>query len=288
MKDILKKIDLFMLKHGGYALLVATIATVFFFAVLQWASDYMGEETKELEIQIDEQGCLYVDYQYDDKEKVYILWETDGGTLRAENKTDTFNNQEDGGYYCYGLSDEKISWSPEDADGYVYNTATVRAVLYEKQEENIYKIENYVLETTITVTMEENQVKKTEDRYFSNPVREGAEENWSQIYCINEGENYVTYRYRTGASVKEDYILCWQSEHEILSETDYVQGYLPECTINKEKKNMTVLKGSTLISCPKSNSSSLQIEAYLIESGNYNKEELEEKEQLYKAEIEIK
>ena len=61
-----------MLKYGGYSLLIATVATVAFFAVLQWAQDYVKEKTPELEIQLDDEGYLYVNYQYDDKENVYI------------------------------------------------------------------------------------------------------------------------------------------------------------------------------------------------------------------------
>ena len=50
MKELWKKIDHFMLKYGGYSLLIATIATVAFFAVLQWGNDYAKEKTGTLEI----------------------------------------------------------------------------------------------------------------------------------------------------------------------------------------------------------------------------------------------
>ena len=78
MKELWKKIDHFMLKYGGYSLLIATIATVAFFAVLQWGNDYAKEKTGILEIKVTEDGKLSVDYNYDDKDEVYILWETDG------------------------------------------------------------------------------------------------------------------------------------------------------------------------------------------------------------------
>ena len=34
-----------MLKYGGYSLLIAAVATISFFAVLQWANDYVKEKT---------------------------------------------------------------------------------------------------------------------------------------------------------------------------------------------------------------------------------------------------
>ena len=108
MKDIAKKINAFMLKYGGYSLLIAAVATISFFAVLQWANDYVKEKTGELVIEVAEDGTLSVPYHYDDKEKVYILWETDGGSIRAENKTDIFKEQKENkearrGYYSYSL-----------------------------------------------------------------------------------------------------------------------------------------------------------------------------------------
>ena len=129
MKELWKKIDHFMLKYGGYSLLIATIATVAFFAVLQWGNDYAKEKTGILEIKVTEDGKLSVDYNYDDKDEVYILWETDGGNIAAECKENEFPEQENSatGYYSYSHSSEKAVWNPEDADGNRYETATVRA-----------------------------------------------------------------------------------------------------------------------------------------------------------------
>ena len=201
MKDIAKKINTFMLKYGGYSLLIAAVATISFFAVLQWANDYVKEKTGELVIEVAEDGTLSVPYNYDDKEKVYILWETDGGCISAENKTDIFKEQNENketrrGYYSYSLSNETAKWSPEDADGNTYGTATVRAVLYERDKENIYKLENYVTEVTVTLAYKDGKIEKTEDRLFSNPVRNNSDGKWSQIYCVEETEDKITYRDR--------------------------------------------------------------------------------------------
>ncbi len=235
MKDIAKKINTFMLKYGGYSLLIAAVATISFFAVLQWANDYVKEKTGELVIEVAEDGTLSVPYNYDDKEKVYILWETDGGCISAENKTDIFKEQNENketrrGYYSYSLSNETAKWSPEDADGNTYGTATVRAVLYERDKENIYKLENYVTEVTVTLAYKDGKIEKTEDRLFSNPVRNNSDGKWSQIYCVEETEDKITYRYRTGQKIneKDTLILCWQAKQDILSETDYANGLLPK------------------------------------------------------------
>lgn len=296
MKDIAKKINEFMLKYGGYSLLIAAVATGAFFVVLQWANDYVNEKTGELVIHVDDKGTLSVPYNYDDKENVYILWETDGGSIYTNNKTNIFKEQNENkenrkGYYSYSMSNESAYWSPEDADGNVYHTATVRAVLYERDEENIYSLENYVTEITVTLTCKDGKVEKTEDRLFSNPVRENSDENWSQIYCIEETEESITYRYRTGEKVNKDdtLILCWQAENEILSETDYGNGLLPKCKIMEDNKNVRLIKAATMVTCERA---ALQmsggIEAFLVDEKGYESKEIKEEDKNYKAEFEKK
>ncbi len=277
MKEMFRKFDTFMLKHGGYALLIATIATVGFFAVLQWANDYTKENTKELEIEIDDEGLLYVDYQYDDKEKVAILWETDGGSIKK------LNNEEQGQYYCYTDYNEKIEWNQKDLDGYEYSTATIRAVLYVKDEENEYDISNYIIEKTITVTVEDSKVVKTQNRYFSNPIRKDEDEHWSQIYCVEEN----VYRYRTGEKTKEDYVLCWQTTSNVISEVDYGAGYKNEIKTNPEKEKQEILKGSVLVTVDEE-CENITLNAYLIEKEIYDKEKIEENKKLFLTKIEIK
>lgn len=293
MKELWKKIDRFMLKYGGYSLLIATVATVAFFAVLQWAQDYVKEKTPELEIQLDDEGYLYVNYQYDDKENVYIFWETDGGSLSIENKDNTFSEQKEyqnfnKGYYGYTKSNERVLWSSNDADGNTYSTATVRAVLYEKDKDNIYKIENYVLEVNITLTMQDGKIIKAKDRVFSNPVRENSDDNWSQIYCIQETEDTVTYRYRTGSKIDEDkvLILYWKADDSILSETDYAEGICPSASIIKENENKSEIKASTMITCEKKMcQSGKQIMAGLMDEETYKSEQVEKKDMIYISEF---
>lgn len=293
MKDIVKKVNAFMLKYGGYSLLIAAVATISFFAVLQWANDYVKEKTGELVINVADDGTLSVPYNYDDKEKVYILWETDGGCIRTDNKTDVFKEQNENmdrrkGYYSYSLSNETARWSPEDADGNTYGTATVRAVLYERDEENVYKLENYVTEVTVTLSYKDGKVEKTEDRLFSNPVRNGSDGKWSQIYCVEETEEKVTYRYRTGEEIdKEDtLILCWQAEKEILSETDYANGVIPRCEVVEDNKNVKLIKAATMITCEKDiEGVKGKIEAFLVDEKGYKKKEIGEEDMVYKAEI---
>lgn len=291
MKKLMKKIDMFMLKSGGYALLVATVATGVFFAVLQWANDYVEERTQPLELMLDEDGYLSVDYQYDDKENVYILWETDAGNIKAENKTDIFKQQEEQeennkGYFSYSLSSEKARWYPEDADGYRYDTATVRAVLYEADEKNIYKLENYVMELTITLHYENGEIKKVKDRLFSNPVRENSDEHWSQIYCIGENENEYIYRYRTGEKIDKDetQILCWMADKKALSEVNYAKGYFPDYIKQKDKTDEDILKASTIISCKKGEGD-VQIYAGLVDEEGYKKKVVEKKDIRFSTEL---
>ena len=134
MKELWKKIDRFMLKYGGYSLLIATVATVAFFAVLQWAQDYVKEKTPELEIQLDDEGYLYVNYQYDDKENVYIFWETDGGSLSIENKDNTFSEQKE---YQQFNQDIVATESEIDTDKLMTDSKTVRLTVCLKCPANL-------------------------------------------------------------------------------------------------------------------------------------------------------
>ena len=295
MKNIGKKINTFMLKYGGYSLLIATAATVSFFAILQWANDYVNEKTGELVIHVAEDGTLSVPYNYDDKEKVYILWETDGGHIDTDNKTDIFidqsiNEENRRGYYSYSLSNESAFWSPEDADGNSYSTATVRAVLYERDENNVYRLENYVTEVTVTLNYKDGVVKKSEDRLFSNPVRDNSDEYWSQIYCVEDKDGKITYRYRTGEKIdqEETLILCWKAEDEILSETDYAEGLVPECKIKDENRDVGLIKAATMITCDKNLINTKEtISAFLVDEETYKSAEIKEEKKINQAEIEI-
>lgn len=295
MKELWKKIDRFMLKYGGYSLLIATVATVGFFAVLQWANHYVEEKTGKLEIEVAADGTLSVDYNYDDKEKVYILWETDGGHIAADNSSGEFKEQEQQkdtalGYFSYSHSSETAVWGPEDADGNRYETATVRAVLYEKDADNIYNLENYVTEVNVTLTYKDGKIEKAEDRLFSNPIREGSDGNWSQIYCIEETEEAITYRYRTGQQIDEEeiLILCWQSENNILSETDYANGLYPFCKTVEDNRNKNILKAATTITCEKGLiEKGEKISAGLITEKVYKSTEIKEGDRLYAVHLEI-
>lgn len=281
MKELWKKFDRFMLKYGGYALLVATLATAGFLAVLQWANDYMEKETAPLNITLDEDGYLSVDYQYDDKEGVFIYWETDAGKLNTENN-DVFTGQD--GYFVYSKSDGKVMWSSEDADGNTYKEATVRAVLYEENKKNIYEIKDYVMELTITLKKENGTTQKAEDRVFSNPVREDGGENWEQIYVITETDEQSILRYRTGKEIKTDetLILCWMAEEGVLSEVDYAAGMLPNCQITEGKENLELLKASTVIAVEKEKART-EICAGLIDENVYQQETVKEEELIYPA-----
>jgi hypothetical protein len=289
MKEIWKKIDYFMLTHGGYALLIATVATVAFFAVLQWANNYVQDKTTPLEITLNEDGTLSVDYQYDDKDRVYILWETDGGNITADDKSGIFGEQ-DGKYYAYSLSNEYAYWNPEDADGNCYSTATVRATLYVKDEENIYKPENYVMAIDITLMYEDGKITQADDRVFGNPVRQGSDENWSQIYCIQETEDILTFRYRTGEKIDTDsvLILYWEAEDEILSETDYANGFYPECTLSEDNQDQKSLKAVSMISCKKEKlAENEKISACLINEEAYQSDTVKEEDKANMAEVVI-
>ena len=140
-------------------------------------------------------------------------------------------------------------------------------------------------EVTVTLAYKDGKIEKTEDRLFSNPVRNNSDGKWSQIYCVEETEDKITYRYRTGQKIndKDTLILCWQAKQDILSETDYANGLLPKCEVAKEKENLNLIKASTMITCKKG---AKNISAYLIDEKIYHEEEIKEEDKLYPAVIE--
>lgn len=295
MKAWIKKLDYFMLTKGGYALLIATVATVAYFAVLQWSNDYV-KDVETLRIEMDESGYLSVNYDYEDKDNIYILWETDGGNIQTNHNGSIFAAENTSrGYYAYSFAQEQAVWSPEDADGSRYPVATVRAVLYEKREDNVYLMEDYVTELTITLKFENGKVIKTEDRLFSNPIRENDNTEWNQIYCIQQNQNGAyTYRYRTGAKIDKDEVLllCWESGDAVLSEMDYQYGFIPGSRILEDSRNQSLLVTTTTIICEGcgAENKGKEIAAFLINEKTYHeynnsKEVIAEDKKLYQASL---
>lgn len=286
------------MEKGGFSLLIATVAMLAYFLILRFSNWYFSEHVKEISLSVTTTGELSIDYEKT-KEEIYIYWETDGGNLVPVEKNDKFKEvyESQGNHYiAYTQATEAVKWNPEDADGNRYTTATIRAVVYKKEDgkNNYYISENgHIKELLITITNINGKIVKTEERYFSNPVRESAGEDWVQIYEIEKPtDNTYNLRYRTGKNLKEEsnitYVLCWQSEKNILGETDLLSGPMPHYQALKEKKNEKILRATFGITVDASQIETEKIEAYLVESSIYEKESFTEEEKKYKATIDVK
>ena len=282
MKERFNKI----MQNGGFAVIVAVVAMGLYLSVMSGAQKCSADSLEPVEIRIDDSGFLYLHYIYDDKDDLMILWETDAGNLNPVEKS---SNSLD--YYLYSSVDSRLAWDGKDADGNEYEVATISATLYEKTEgKSDYYISKDVTATQVqmTVTYKDGKVVQTEDRLFSNPVRKDSDTEWSQIYLINEGSNGInTYRYRTGMDFPdEEYLfLRWESDEDILCETDIRNGMTPDCGILNSNKNKNVLTQVNIISIREDATGT--IEAFIVTEDDYEKEEVSEESKINKAELEI-
>ena len=281
-----------------YTIIILIVAFAVYIIGVDYATSCYNDSTAPVEMTIDDKGNLGIQYVFDDYEEVHVLWETDGGNIKPlkENKDFSLQNtDENNGYFCYTNVLEKVVWSPDDNDGNKYTTANVRALVYEESaDKGIYCLEDYFIEVYMTVTLDNNgKVVKAEDRYFTNPVREGSDTNWSEIYAIFEGnDGKTTYRYRTGNEIdgEKEIYARWQCNEAILCETDITGGYLPSFGVVKDTSNLKVLTQINAVTVDKFSLESGKeyiFEAFLVEGDRYDDADLAEEYKLHKAEMSI-
>lgn len=292
-----EKVRQIMIK-GGYSALIAVAAMALYLLAMYFANKYFDSITKPAEITVNEAGEIFIQgFGKEKDETIYILWETDGGSIKpvSENKVFAAQNTNDNNkWYCVNTDiSEGIKWDSADADGNEYDTATVRAVIYSydsSKNKDPYYMGGYLNEMTITVTKTDGRVVKAEDnRYFSNPVRADSDSNWSQIYMVNEDENGKTYRFRTGKSIDDDMlILIWESDNNILSETDYEKG-MYYCDIIDENKDKNIIIAKNTVTVSRDKTEGVAVRAYLIDEETYKDyndgKQINEDEKLYMAEL---
>lgn len=298
LQDILEYLKEFW-GRWGWSLVILIVAFAVYIVGVEVATSCYSDVNAPVKMTIDEEGYLGIQYVYEDHEEIHVLWETDGGNIKPLTENEDFigqNTEENLGYFCYTNVLEKAVWSPEDNDGSKYTTANIRALVYEEiSHAGKYCLEGYFIELYMTVTLDETGrvVKAETDRYFSNPIREGDDEEWSQIYAIFQGDNgETTYRYRTGSDIDTSVNLYarWQCNEAILSQTDIPAGYIPEfTTVNTTSnlKTLTQINTVTVDTTTLDSGKEYVIEAFLVEEDYYDDAELAEDKKIYKAELEI-
>lgn len=288
--------------QGGFAVIIAVVAMSLYLLALHLGNKYFEKATQPASVAINENGEIYLKgFEKEKSEKIYIMWETDAGSIEPVKENDLFKEQQESSnnkkYFVNTNYDESIRWSSKDADGYEYETATVRAIVYSYDEsvnKDVYYMGTYVNEYTITVTKSGDTIKKADTRFFGNPVRENSSYDWNQIYIVAEDEEKISYRYRTGNKIdEENVILCFEANEEVLSETDYEKG-MYYCKIKDDNADRNILTAVANVTIKKTDIEgikSLSVEAYLVNEDIYNKavkgEKVEESSKYNKAGIEI-
>jgi|GEM_PF-5191198 len=275
MKQSLKKV----MEKGGTVLLIASVAIVVYFLFIEFAGNMLKDSINEVVIVLNEDGTLSVPLE-GDTSNLFIFWETDGGSVKPvktpeeeiDNKRYNLNNQftENNKWYTsYTHADEKVKWDSSDADGNSYQTATVRATVYSASEgEVVSYIGDNAVEKILTITVKNinNQIEKTDNRLFSNPVRSESNNDWNQIYIIeNTIENKYTLAYRTGNHVpeNENLVLCWITNQPILQETDLFLGGIPNFVGNEDSEKSNMVKAVNMVTCDITEE--VTIEAFIVD-----------------------
>lgn len=276
MKEKLKKIMI----QGGFAVIIAVVAMSLYLTAMYFANKYFEKSTQPATAEINENGEIYLKgFEKEKSENIYIMWETDAGSIEPVKENNTFKAQaedKDNKKYIVNTNyNEAVKWSCKDADGYEYETATVRAIVYSYDEavnDDVYYMGTYVNEYSITVTKDGDGTRKADSRYFGNPVRSSNDTDWNEIYIVAEDEEKITYRYRTGNKIdEENIVLCFETDKEILSETDYKKG-MYYCEISKDNANKKILMAVTNVTINKKDiEDEVSMEAYLISEDIYNK-----------------
>lgn len=289
-----ENVKIFM-QRGGLTLLIGFLAVGAYVLILDLAGKYFEENvTNSLYIEVTKDGELSINYSKTDEE-IYVCWETDGGTVKPAKENEKFKeqyNETNKWYQAYTEVQENVVWDGKDASGDEFSTANVRAIIYEKSQEDgkdQYYLGEYIKEISITVSMKDGEVKKAKDRYFSNPVKKDAEdEQWNEIYIIDESEENKTLRYRTSEDLSkadEDkiYVLCWESEGKIIAETNIVEGSIPHYKVEEDAKYKEQLTTVNTVTVKAKDGETVNVEAFLVDSECY--QSYKEKDKEYKAEF---
>jgi len=178
---------------------IAAVAIGASYLLMHYAGKFFQSQTAPLQITVAEDGSLSMAVE-GDRDDLYILWETDGGSVRPV-EADTYfihvDDKNNRGYICYTHCDDRVVWDAFDASGEEFETATVRAILYhvtEGEKKDFVGSESVETEVTITLRQDGGNTVKATDRYFSNPIKKSTSSDWSEIYVLKEDAESLTFR----------------------------------------------------------------------------------------------
>ena len=87
-----EKFNNFMIK-GGFSVIVAVVCMSLYLGVMSRAQKCYSDNLEPVEIKLTKEGNLYLNYIYDDKDKLMVLWETDGGTIKPSKENNDLKEQ---------------------------------------------------------------------------------------------------------------------------------------------------------------------------------------------------
>lgn len=287
------KIKIFM-ENGGLVLLIATIAIGAYFIFLEFADNMFKNRIGEVNIVLNEDGTLNIPLE-GDASNIYVYWECDGGTIKPskEIEQETLKKQyrdDNKWHVAYSHSEDSVVWNSDDSEGDKYKSASIRATLYNvSDEEDVSYIASGNVQKVISITLEvkDGKIEKSEDRLYTNPVREDENQDWSEIYVIdNIIKGTYTLTYRTGIDIpkNEQLSMCWLADKKILKDTDLFTGGISGFKALKSDGEK-ILKQKNMVTCEIKEHTN--IEAFIIDvsSESYITEEFEDSDKIGKAQI---
>ena len=170
-------------------------------------------------LELDEEGYLSLKHNLDNIKWYTIVWETDAGKLYGDyTDKEIYRYQSKEGYYFYSSVDDKVKWDSKDNDGNLYDIATIRVFVFTTSKDNPYNQKSEIIGTAeLTISKEQSNFIKSKGRTFGNPHREDGKTDWQEIMILTEQSGHMVFRYRTGAELKKNEVLCWETSASPLS-----------------------------------------------------------------------
>ena len=224
-----------------FPLFIAFAAIGLFYLVIQLSNDVYKDSIQEVEI-IYKDGKLSMPIE-GDQEGWMIFWECDGGLI---------SNGKSSSHFLYTKVGDSITWTNLEEDGEAFQTANIRATLYQTSEgkkESVIAAGKVQVTDTISLSVKDGKVKKVKDGIYSNPVKKEGDRHWTEPYIIQRVDNKVTLGFRTGEKIKDGSALTmlWTTDEKVLGETDLAAGGIPFFKISGElKKSLSQVNIVTL------------------------------------------
>lgn len=174
------------------------------------------------------------------------IWECDAGTLSLKDTDSVYSGTTDSGYYLYAGINDAVLWTPQDHDGFLYETATLKVHLFPFENGAFEKVGEVTENAdTKTISLDENILTLSPARTFGNPIRKDADDDWQQILVLDETPDSLILRYRCGKEISSDKMVVWNTNIPNLCNV-YLASTPPYAGVQEYNDKAYLLDASTV------------------------------------------